>query len=234
MYEKSSQYFDLLHQGKDYDASSKAIRRLIQQHNPNAKTLLDAACGTGKHIEILQEYYYVEGLDISPELLEIARKRCPRLTFHLGNLMNFKLNRKFDIITCLFGSIGYLTTIESVESAIAGMADHLQADGILIIEPWLSPEKFWNKRVKFDVVDEPELKIVRMHTSKVKGRISMFDVNYLVGTPQGVRYFTELEELGLYTHEEYVSAFEMADLKVSYDEKGLFGYGLYIGIKNKR
>jgi hypothetical protein len=44
-----------------------------------------------------------------------------------------------------------------------------------------------------------------------------------------VSYFTERHEIGLFTDEEYLRAFQSAGLKVSYDAHGLFGRGMYLG-----
>ena len=85
-------------------------------------------------------------------------------------------------------------------------------------------------------MDKPELKIVRMYTHEIEGCVSVFDINYLIGTPQGVRHFIEREELGLFTHDEYVEAFKKAGLEVSHFDKGLFpkhNYGIYIGVNNR-
>lgn len=62
-------------------------------------------------------------------------------------------------------------------------------------------------------------------------RPSVFRLHYLVGTPDGVEYMTELNEFGLFTHAEYLAAFRKAGLKVTYDCKGLIGRGLYIGVR---
>ena len=231
IYEESAYLYDDYFNFLDYPAASRKLYASIQHLNPNAKTLLDVACGTGKHLECLREHFQVEGLDINPRLLEIARKRCPGVRFHLGNMMDFSLDDKFDVVTCLFLAIAYLKTLKNVELAVACMARHLRPGGILVVEPWVSPEKCWTNKVTADFTNEPELKIVRMYTHEIEGRLSVFDINYLVGTPQGVTYFVEREELGLFTHEEYVQAFEKAGLEVSHDEKGLFGYGLYIGVR---
>ena len=231
IYEESAYLYDDYFNFLDYPAASRKLYASIQHLNPNAKTLLDVACGTGKHLECLREHFQVEGLDINPRLLEIARKRCPGVRFHLGNMMDFSLDDKFDVVTCLFASIAFLKALNNVELAVACMARHLRPGGILVVEPWVSPEKCWTNKVTADFTNEPELKIVRMYTHEIEGRLSVFDINYLVGTPQGVTYFVEREELGLFTHEEYVQAFEKAGLEVSHDEKGLFGYGLYIGVR---
>ena len=236
MFDKSAYLYDAYYSFLDYSAASGELHTLIQQLNPSAKTLLDVACGTGKHVEGLNEYYQVEGLDLNAGLLELARERFPQVPFHQGNMVDFGLDRKFDVVTCLFCSIGYVQTIENAERAVARMAHHLQPGGLLIVEPWVTPEMCWSNKVSAEFTNQPELKIVRMHTHEIEGRTSVFDINYLVGTPQGVTYFKEKEVMGLFTHEEYLNAFKKAGLEVSYHDRGLFPghkYGLYIGHNNK-
>ena len=57
------------------------------------------------------------------------------------------------------------------------------------------------------------------------------DFHYLVATGDGIEYFQEKHQLGLFTRSQYTSAFEDDGLNVLYDEKGLQGRGLYIGTK---
>lgn len=52
---------------------------------------------------------------------------------------------------------------------------------------------------------------------------------YLVGTPQTIDYFSERHELGLFTHQQYLHAFQAAALETSFEPEGLTGRGLYIG-----
>jgi ubiquinone/menaquinone biosynthesis C-methylase UbiE len=233
MFTKSARFYDALYHFKDYSAASGQLHKLIQQHNSNAKTLLDVACGTGKHLEWLREYYQVEGLDISRDLLQIARGRCPEVPFYEEDMINFRLGRTYDVVTCLFSSIGYVKWVENLDKAVASMSCHLRPRGMLVIEPWFSPETYSVGRITANFVDEPELKIAWMYTSEVESRVSVLDINYLVGTSHGIDYFIERHEFGLFTHEEYLEAFRKAGLKVSYDSKGLFGRGMYIGIDHK-
>jgi ubiquinone/menaquinone biosynthesis C-methylase UbiE len=232
MFTKSAQFYDALYSFKDYAAAAEQLRALLQQHNPNAETLLDVACGTGKHLEYLRDYYRAEGLDLSPDLLEVARGRCPEVPFHQADMVGFRLDHGFDVIMCLFSSIGYVKTAENLEQTVSNMARHLRPGGVVVVEPWFSPENYWTGTITANLVDDPELKIAWMYTSEVENRVSILDINYLVGTPQGVEHFDERHEIGLFTHEEYLGAFRKAGLEAHYDSEGLFGRGMYLGLDN--
>lgn len=234
MFDRSARYYDEFYSFLDYRAAAENLSGLISERHPAARTLLDVACGTGKYLEHLAPRFAGEGLDILPELLEKARLRCPGIPFHLGDMMDFELGRRFDVVTCLFCSIGYVVSLENAERAIARMAAHLRPGGLLIVEPWVVPEKCWTNRVTSEVLDKPDLKLVRMHTHEMAGRTSVFDIHYLVGTPEGVEHFIEREVMGLFTHEEYQAAFRKAGLEVALLDMALFpghAYGVLVGSK---
>jgi ubiquinone/menaquinone biosynthesis C-methylase UbiE len=229
MYTQSARFYDAVYHFKDYDAASSQLRTLLWQHKPNAETLLDVACGTGKHLEHLREHYQVEGLDLNPEMLEVARRRCPGVSFHQGDMVAFNLHRTFDVVTCLFSAIGYVRTVDKLQRTVANMVRHLRPGGIVLIEPWFTPESYWVDELTANFVNEPELKIAWMYISEVEDRTSVLKIHYLVGTPQGIQCFDERHEMGLFTHEEYLQAFRRAGLEVHYEPEGLFGRGMYLG-----
>jgi hypothetical protein len=70
-----------------------------------------------------------------------------------------------------------------------------------------------------------------MYISEVEDLVSVLDIDYLVGTPQRITRFSERHELGLFTHEEYSGVFHRAGLEVHYDPEGLWGRGMYLGIR---
>lgn len=231
MFTQSAHLYDAIYYFKDYVKEVERLIGLIGNYHPNAKTLLDVACGTGKHLEYLQAHYEVEGLDLNDEFLKAARERLPEIPLHRASMLDFSLNRRSDVITCLFSSIGYVQTIENLGQAIGNMAHHLNPGGVLMVEPWFYPHTYYPGTVHANFVNEPELKITRMAVSAAEGRLSVMEMHYLVGTPGGIRQFNERHALGLFTHEEYMSAFEDAALEVHFDQQGLMGRGLYIGVR---
>jgi SAM-dependent methyltransferase len=230
VFHRSARIYDAVYSWKDYPREAELLHGLVQARKPDATTLLDVACGTGAHLAEFRGRYRCEGLDLDPELLAVARGRLPDVPLHRGDMREFDLGRRFDVVTCLFSSIGYVLTVEALERAVAAMARHLAPGGVLVVEPWLTPEAVTTPHVGAVFVDEPELKIARVNTIEVDGRRSSFEFHYLVGTPAGVEHFTEPHELGLFTHEEYLAAFRTAGLAVEHDEEGLMGRGLYIGV----
>jgi SAM-dependent methyltransferase len=229
MFSRSARIYDAIYASiRDYPREAAELDRLIQERRPGARTLLDVACGTGAHLEHLSRYA-AEGLDLDPEMLAIARERLPDVVFHQEDMVSFDLGKRFDAVVCMFSSIGYVRIEERLRSAIASMARHLEPGGVLVVEPWLAPEDWQDRHVGAVFVDEPELKIARMNIAHRKGDVSIVEFEYLVGTPDGVERFTERHELGLFTVEQYLDAFQGTGLVANHDPEGPMGRGLYVG-----
>jgi hypothetical protein len=111
------------------------------------------------------------------------------------------------------------------------MGGHLLPGGVLLVEPWFTPDQWHSGRVGILQVNKDDSKIVRMSLSSQRGKVSIIEFQYLIGTPKGTRHDVEILELGLFTKKEYLDAFRLAGLNVVHDTDGLDGRGLYIGLK---
>ena len=233
MYAKMAQYYDRIYSFKDYAAEAEKLIVWIETHKQSSgRRLLDVACGTGHHLEFLSKSFNAEGLDLSPELLDLAQERNPGMTFHCADMRTFDLSSSYDVITCLFSSIGYMTTLQDLQKAVSNMAQHLVPGGVLLIEPWLTPDVWKSGSVHGMFIDDPDLKIARVNTSLTRGRLSVFDLHHLVGTPEKTFHFVEHHEMGLYTVDEMTEVFEHAGLITTVDPEGLTARGIYIGVRS--
>jgi ubiquinone/menaquinone biosynthesis C-methylase UbiE len=228
----SEKYYDDIYStmGKDYAAEADRLHDFIQKYKQTeGNTLLDVACGTGTHAGLLSKYYRVEGTDLNASMLKVARQKHPEIRFTRADMRDFDLGRPFDVVTCLFSAIGYMKTKAELGKAIRNMRRHLREGGVLLVEPWFTPEQWNVGRVSINQVDKPDLKIVRMNHAGKRGRISLLTFQYLIGTSRGIEHIEEHHEFGLFTHEEYMDVFRKAGLRVTYDPEGVDGRGLYMG-----
>src|SRR3954471_24084374 len=95
-------YYDLLYRDKDYPAEARYVQSLLRRHGISEGAVLELGCGTGKHAEHLVRLgYSVQGIDLSPSMVEIARRRAPpelagRLQFSVGDARSTRLDKQFD------------------------------------------------------------------------------------------------------------------------------------------
>jgi SAM-dependent methyltransferase len=230
MFSESVALYDSLYtKMKNYEDEAAQVRTWINNLRPAATTMLDVACGTGEHAKYLKDYFQIDGIDLNPEFLKIAQSKNSGGLYKVADMADFDLGQKYDVLICLFSSIGYVLTQEKLNKTVGCFAKHLKPDGVMIIEPWLTPEIWAPGKLHMLTVSEEDLKVCRMNISETRDdNLSFIRLHYLVGTPAGVSDFTEDHILGLFTVSEMKRAFSEAGLAVQYDERGIFGRGLYI------
>jgi len=165
-------------------------------------------------------------------MLSVARKNYPKIRFQQGDMVASKLKSKFDVVVCLFSAIGHVKTKSRLQRTVKNMAEHLLPGGVLLVEPWFTPAQWHPGRVGVLQVNKDDSKIVRMSLSLQRGKISIIEFQYLIGSSKGTRHDVEILELGLFTEKEYLDAFRSAGLEVIHDAEGLDGRGMYIGLKS--
>jgi len=224
MYSESAAIYDATYTARhDYAAKAAHITKVIREQKRSAGlSLLDVACGTGTSLVHLRDHFEVEGLDASREMSAIARAKLPGVSIHQASMIEFDLGKQFDVILCLGSSIGYVQTFANLRQTLATFARHLKAGGVVIVEPWIFTDAWENGRVTADLTEELDLKIARVLVSGLHGTVSTLDIHHVVARGTAVHYFTEHHELGLFTLEEHLMAFEEAGLAVEFDSGGLF------------
>ncbi len=227
MFSATAELYDAIYAFKDYAAEAAKIRTTIEAERPGATTILDIACGTGEHARQLAAHYRVDGIDVEPAFVDIARRKSPG-TFEVADMCAFELGKRYDVVQCLFSSIGYLLEPARIVAALACFRRHLAPGGVVLVEPWLDPATFTTGAVHMLTVNQPELKICRMNTSQREGDISVLHFHYLIGTPQGIRTVEEVHRLALVTTPVMAAHFASAGLTATFDAAGPSGRGLFV------
>jgi ubiquinone/menaquinone biosynthesis C-methylase UbiE len=103
--------------------------------------LLDCSCGIGvQSIALAQRGFSVWGSDVSPGMIEQARKRAAeqgiKISFTVGAWKDLPtiFHNKFDIAFCLGNSIGHCSSREEMIASIQGIRAVLNNNGTLILD----------------------------------------------------------------------------------------------------
>lgn len=164
-------------------------------------------------------------------MLDVARKKVGPARFYEGDMRTFRLDERFDAVTCLFSSIGYLADTAELDAAVANMAQHLNPGGLLVVEPWHHSD-VWPENHSFAMsAMDGERSIARVMRVSVEDGTSILDMHFGIADSAGVRSFDEQHRLRLFSVEEYLAAFENAGLAVTHEPEGITGRGLFIGAK---
>jgi len=214
MFLESPELYDAIYHFKNYARECEVLRAVIAVAAPGARTILDVACGTGEHDKFLKGHYAVDGIDLNENYLRAARLKNPVGHYTRADMTGFDLGTTYDAVTCLFSAIGYVRTAELMQRAIACMARHVKPGGVLIVEPWLTPDA-WNAGASFIHTGEIGAdKVCRMSLSGREGNLSVLSLHYLRGTPNGIEHYCELLELGLFARDEMARACESENMNV--------------------
>ncbi len=234
IYARSAAYYDAIQsaRGKDYEREAALIHDAIEtRKRSGGNALLDAGCGTGRHLEFLRTWYDCEGLDVDRAMLAIAAQRVPAAPLHCQDMIGFNLDRRFDALIALFGAVAYVPNVRLLEQTLETFYRHLKPGGVAIVEPWVQPEAWHDGMVDARFADEPDLKVARMSVSRRDGNVAILNYSFMVAARDGVRTFNEPHRRMLFTREQYRSAFAHARFAVEFVEGGPSGRGLFIGTR---
>jgi SAM-dependent methyltransferase len=123
------------------ERTEQEIRRALTMLRPQGgERILDLACGTGRHsLELERQGFSVVGVEISPELVEIAKKDAAgqglKATFIEGDLRELDFEDEFDVVLNLNdGAVGYFETDEENHRTFEVIARALRSGGQNLIQ----------------------------------------------------------------------------------------------------
>jgi len=184
----------------EYDDWAEFLLEFLEQQNFQPKSVLDLACGTGNSTApFLKRGFECWGVDASPEMLEVARRKLPGVTFTRGTFTEFRLERQFDLCTCLFDSLNNVLETADLERTFANVYRHLNAGGWLIadVNTRLGVRELWDGEAIEGVAQISGGQEVHYHWSHV------FDSALELGTVQAFCRLGDKEFLELHTERGY-------------------------------
>jgi SAM-dependent methyltransferase len=145
---------------EEYADYCRHVRGLIERHAARpVATLLDIGCGGGKNAFNLKARFDVTGVDLSPAMLEQARRLNPECTFVAGDMRDFRLDRRFDAVL-MDDAISYMASLEDFTAAFRTACAHLQPGGVLVATPDVTPGTFRQNLTRTTTAARDDLEVV--------------------------------------------------------------------------
>lgn len=134
-YKKFGYFYDEVMAGMNYELWMEFIEPYIKK----SSKVLDLACGSGTLCILMSLLgYNVEGLDLSESILEIAKEKTKinhqTINYYQDDMTSFNLNKKYDVITCFFDSINFLSSKQEIMKMLDTVAKHLITGGYFIFD----------------------------------------------------------------------------------------------------
>ncbi len=207
----NSPYYHILYKNRDDKEARFFINHLVKHLKISKyKTLLDIACGQGRHAVYLNKLgYTVDGIDLSSSSIENAKAHeNDSLHFYEHDMRNIFRNNHYDYAFNLFTSFGYFENEGDNQKAITAISNSLKAQGIFVLD-FLNPYKVINQLVKEEVkvVEDIEFHIVR----SFDGSHIIKDIKF----EADARPFHFQEKVKAIRRLDFLSYFRQANLAVS-------------------
>jgi len=185
LYAGFAERYDLFHGefGQHDPEQVGFFQQLFARHGVG--TILDCACGTGKHLHMFHSLgYKATGSDISPSMLAQARNNLTNagieVPLHQIDYRELPLHFRtpFDAVTCLSSSILHMASDEQVLLAFRSMRAVLRPGGILVLTQGTT-DRQWAEKPRF-ILAADTIEFTRLFVIDYLGtgaRYNVVDIN---------------------------------------------------------
>lgn len=123
------------------EAFGQQLLCYLHEHDIQPGSALDMACGTGILCRILRDARIPSrGMDLSVGMIRIAREENPDIPFDVADMITYRPEETFDLITCTGDAINHIPRLSDVEKIFCNVYSLLNPGGWFV----------------FDILDERE------------------------------------------------------------------------------
>jgi len=176
-FETSAKLYDILYGDKDYTKEAEFVEE--QFGKDKSLKILEIGCGTGNYLKaFLNKGYDISGVDISKEMLEVARKKC-NCELYQGDMRDFKIEKKFDVILIMFDVLSYVNENEGIVKTLQNVREHLNENGKLIFLVWNGLAVLSDPRGEgIREIEKENVKVIRKFTPVLKANKQVVEAHF--------------------------------------------------------
>lgn len=120
--------------GFHWSGAAEAVLGWLRERGIDSGTVVDLGCGGGEWLgRLTEEGYDAVGIDASPEMIRMARKRAPRARLVAGSFADVELP-PCDAVTSLGEPLNYLPGQRELRRTIRRVARALRPGGVFVFD----------------------------------------------------------------------------------------------------
>jgi len=220
---------------EDYVKETELFIKIIKdQSKTEVETLLHLGCGAGGNDYTFKKAFKVTGVDISEHMLSIARQLNPDVAYRHGDMRTIELRTYFDAVA-IPDSIGYMTTIKDLRSALVTSYWHLKPNGTLLIVAYIAEHFHENNFIYTGCKENVEITVFENnHIPDPTQNIYEATIIYLIRKYGKLEIYPDCHQIGIFSLDTWLNLLKKAgfvninqiNLDHAYD-RYLFGEGKY-------
>lgn len=203
-----SPYYHILYKNRNEEEAQVFMDNITHYLNmPENGTILDLACGKGRHSIYLNKLgYKVTGVDLSENSISIANESSNESLRFKTQDMREPMNETFDAVFNLFTSFGYFDTYEDNIKTLKAIKDSINEYGFGVID-------FFNS----DFIVE---NLLAEETKEIDG--ITFNIKRFVENKKIIKEIRFEDKGQSFYFTEKVSAFTLSDFESMMEEAGIY------------
>lgn len=181
LYNQLSKYLDASYRRtKNYQQEVDFILRRVG-NTPGRKILIDVACGTGGHAELLSKAgFEVYAVDLSSAMLRLLKRNLPHAKVFKQDMRNLQTPVQADLLICMYNSINYNYSYTELSATLQRFFDHLKPGGVLIFDTAFMKHTWKPGAFSVETLTTPEFDLARVNKSFKKRSFGIVDIVYII------------------------------------------------------
>lgn len=117
------------------EAFGAQLLEWLQENKIAVHTSMDLACGTGILCEALADAgIEASGMDFSEGMIEIARSSRPELHYDVADMITYRPEKQFDLVTCTGDALNHIMDLSNVEKIFENVFAYTRPGGYFIFD----------------------------------------------------------------------------------------------------
>ncbi len=181
LYNQLSKYIDASYRHtKNYQQEVDFIVRRVG-NVPGRKILIDVACGSGGHAELLGKAgFEVYAVDVNNGMLRLVKKNLSKAKVFKQDMRHLEVPIKADALTCMYNSINYNYSYAELSHTFQRFYDHLKPGGVLIFDTAFMKHTWKPGPFSIETITAPEFEVARVNKSYKKGSFGIVEIVFVI------------------------------------------------------